>query len=245
MIHESYGQILAVVRTLAEPVVIDKSCTDLLIGDNLLSLSVINYGEEGFVKLPGEDFNKYWKGVEDNDSAERERILTNCHGFLVETVRDLLRRFPELEFVTKHLRFVDPRRRERICCNIEQVLDRFNNDFLNRALVLQEYALFRNDESLDVLLQEDQSQDLVTPCQFWCRLYKMGHYKELAKLAILIMTLLPDTVECERGFSCMNYIKNELRSTLTQANLNAAIAIGSERRSVSECPIEKVAQKYH
>ena len=145
--------------------------------------------------------------------------------------------------MTQHLRFVDPTRRERVCCNIEQVLDQFNNGFLNRASVLQEYALFRN-ESLDILLQED-GHDPVTHCQFWCRLYKMGHYKELAKLAILIMTLLPDTVECERGFSCMNYIKNELRSTLTQTNLNAAIAIGSENRTVTEFSIEKVANKYH
>ena len=42
----------------------------------------------------------------------------------------------------------------------------------------------------------------------------------------------------------MNYIKNELRSTLTQTNLNAAIAIGSENRTVTEFPIEKVANKY-
>ena len=38
-----------------------------------------------------------------------------------------------------------------------------------------------------------------------------------------------DTVECERGFSCMNYIKHELYSTLTQTNLNAAIAIGLDK----------------
>ena len=45
----------------------------------------------------------------------------------------------------------------------------------------------------------------------------------------------------------MNYIKNELRSSLTETNLNAAIAIaiGSECRTVAEFPIEKVAQKYH
>ena len=102
--------------------------------------------------------------------------------------------------------------------------------------MLQEYALFRNDETLDVLLS-DTGRDPVTPCQFWCQLYKIGHYKELAKLSILIMTLLPDTVECECGFSCMNYIKNELRSTLTQSNLTAAISIGSETRPVSGFPL--------
>ena len=192
--------------------------------------------------------NKYWKEVEDNAllcTSERQTILKNCHGLLLETTRDLLVRFPELDFVVQHLRFVDPRRRERICCNLEAVLDHFDNNFLNRASVLQDYALFRNDDTLDALLEESPGQDPVTPCKFWCQLYKIGSYKELAKLAILVMTLAPDTVECERGFSCMNYIKNELRSNLTQANLNAAIAIGSEIRTVTEFPIEKVALKYH
>ena len=73
----------------------------------------------------------------------------------------------------------------------------------------------------------------------------MGQYKELAKLAILVLTLAPDTVECEWGFSGMNYIKNELRSILTQANLNAAVAVATDKRSVSEFPFDKVAMKYH
>ena len=59
------------------------------------------------------------------------------------------------------------------------------------------------------------------------------------------MSLTPDTVECERGFSCMNYIKNELQSNLTATNLNAAIAIGSDTRTVHEFLFEKVALKYH
>ena len=56
---------------------------------------------------------------------------------------------------------------------------------------------------LDALLESDAGHETVTSCQFWCRLYKMGQYKELAKLAILVLTLSSDTVECERGFSCM------------------------------------------
>ena len=54
---------------------------------------------------------------------------------------------------------------------------------------MHEYALFLNDETLDVLLQSDPGHDPVTSR----RLYKIMHYKGLAKLA---MTLLPDTVEC-------------------------------------------------
>ena len=91
----------------------------------------------------------------------------------------------------------------------------------------------------------DASDVPVTPCRFWCQLYKIRQYKELAKLAVLAMMLTPDTVECERGFSCMNYIKNELQSNLTANNLNEAIAIGSETRIVQEFPFEKVALKFH
>ena len=246
-IHESYGQIMAVVKTVAEPIVRDKTTVDLLSDDNLLPLSEVNYGDDGFFKVPGEDFNKYWKEMEENalfTSSEKQAILKNCHSLLLETTRNLLVRFPELDFVIQNLRFVDPRRRERICCNLEEVLDRFDDNFLDRASVLQEYALFRNDQTLDALLEVDARDGPVTPCTFWCQLYKIGQYKELAKLAVLVMTLTPDTVECERGFSCMNYIKNELRSNLTATNLNAAIAIGSETRTVDEFPFEKVALKY-
>ena len=52
LIHESYGQIMAVVKTMVEPIVRDKYSIDLLSDDNLLPLSVPDYGNEGFVKLP-------------------------------------------------------------------------------------------------------------------------------------------------------------------------------------------------
>ena len=209
LIRESYGQIMAVVKTMAEPIVRFKTAVDLS-DDNLLPLSEVNYGDDGSVKFPGEDFNKYWKEVEEDAlliTSEKQVILKNCHGLPLETTRNLVQ-FPELDFDTQNLRFADQRRREHICCNLKAVLDRFDNNFLDRASVLQEYA--RNDQTLDALLEIDASDVPVTPCRFWCQLYKIGQYKELAKLAVLVMTLTPDTVECERGFSCMNYIKNEI-----------------------------------
>ena len=50
---------MAVVKTMAEPIVRDKTTVDLLSDDNLLPLSEVNYGDDGFVKFPGEDFYKY------------------------------------------------------------------------------------------------------------------------------------------------------------------------------------------
>ena len=104
LIHESYGQIMAVVKTMAEPIVRDKSAADLLSDDNLLPLSEANYGSPGFVKFPGEEFNKYWKEVEENallTTSEKQVILRNCHGLLLETTHDLLLLFPQLDFVNK------------------------------------------------------------------------------------------------------------------------------------------------
>ena len=73
-------------------------------------------------------------------------MIKNCHGLLFETVHNLLMRFPELDFVAQQLCFVDPLRRECICCNMEEILDQFNNNFLKSSTVLCEYALFRNDD---------------------------------------------------------------------------------------------------
>ena len=177
LIHESYGQIMAVVKTMAEPIVRDKTAVNLLRDDNLLPLSEVNCGNDGFVKFPGEDFYKYWKEVEENallTTTKKQVILKNCHGLLLETTRNLLVGFPELDFVMQNLRFDDPRRREHICCNLEAVLDRFDNNFLDRASVLQVYVLFQNDQTLDALLEVHASDVRVTACRFWCQLYKIG-----------------------------------------------------------------------
>ena len=48
-------------------------------------------------------------------TSEKQVILKNCHGLPLETTRNLLVRFPELDFDTQNLRFVDQRRREHIC----------------------------------------------------------------------------------------------------------------------------------
>ena len=55
-------------------------------------------------------------------------------------------------------------------------------------------------------------------------------------LAILIMTITPNTCDCEHGFSCMNYVKNELRTAMTETTLNACMAVGLEKRSVKDFP---------
>ena len=63
----------------------------------------------------------------------------------------VLKHFTELDFVTKNIHFIDPWRCGCICCDMEIVLHKFNSTLLYRSAVLQEYSLFRNDDTLDVL----------------------------------------------------------------------------------------------
>ena len=53
----------------------------------------------------------------------------------------------------------------------------------------------------------------------------------------------PTSVICERGFSVMNYVKNEYRSRLTQENLNATVAIAMADYTVGTFPFQKLLSK--
>ena len=69
--------------------------------------------------------------------------------------------------------------------------------------------------------------------KFWWHLCnnKGDEYKELSSLALLLLS-----ISCERGFSIMNYAKNEYRSVLTQENLNACLAVCMCSLSVQTFP---------
>ena len=58
---------------------------------------------------------------------------------------------------------------------------------------------------------------------------KLEEYNELARLVLLIYCISPDTIMCERGFSNMNYIKNQYRTQLTQEKLNTCMVLGMDQ----------------
>jgi hypothetical protein len=75
---------------------------------------------------------------------------------------------------------------------------------------------------------------------FWSGMYKYSEtYKELALVAILILIIFPTTVMCERSFSALHFIKNKYRNQLTNDNLEAALRLALQERSVIEFPFEK------
>jgi hypothetical protein len=55
---------------------------------------------------------------------------------------------------------------------------------------------------------------------FWSGMYKHSEtYKELAVVSILILSIFPITLMCERSFSGLHFIKNKYRDQLTNNNL--------------------------
>ena len=61
-------------------------------------------------------------------------------------------------------------------------------------------------------------------------------------LALFLLVISPTSVLCERGFSVMNYVKNEFRSLLTQQNLNACMAIAMIDYTIESFPFTKLLQ---
>jgi hypothetical protein len=76
---------------------------------------------------------------------------------------------------------------------------------------------------------------------FWSGMYKHSETcKELAVVAILILSIFPTTVMCERSFSALHFIKNKYWNQLTNDNFKAPLRLALEERSVIEFPFRKV-----
>jgi hypothetical protein len=68
LIFESYSKILTLIRTLMEGVALDITLhlDELTLDNNLREVSPDTYGDDGELKFMGDDFNMYWKQVQDN-----------------------------------------------------------------------------------------------------------------------------------------------------------------------------------
>ena len=195
----------------------------------------------------GREFNDYWKEVQDNSNLtilEQKTVLSNCQAYIVEVAKSLNVRFPEARFILSTCSFISPLRRKHQIVDIQAIVNRFDNNYFDYNAVERGYHSYRNDDLLHFLYEDkyklahlaedDVTGDIVG---FWCDLYQnFPEYKELSKLAILIMTITPDTCECECRFCSMNYVKNELRTAMSEKTLNACMAVGLEKRSVNDFP---------
>ena len=119
--------------------------------------------------------------------------------------------------------------------NIPALVNRFNREdgavTFSVDSVKRQFQFFLNDSTIEIEMNLCGG-DIV---KFWCHLYKNeeDEYKELSSLALLLLSISPTSVLCERGFSIMNYV---YRSVMTQENLNACLAIGMLSQSVQSFP---------
>ena len=145
-------------------------------------------------------------------------------------------RFKEADFIINDCKFIDPLNRKSKCdSSIIKVVDRFNNGYFNKHEVLRQYRLYRLEEDIDMLFKKND----YSAVKLFCALYQIPEYTEFAKLCLLLFTISPDTCEVERGFSRMNFVKNEFRSTLSNRHLNDLVAVNMDERDLNSFPIEK------
>ena len=101
-----------------------------------------------------------------------------------------------------------------------------------------QHSTFVNDSTLDFVFECTCKKNAA---MFFIHLYNEAEvYTELAKLALLLLTISPDSAACERGFNSMNFIKNEYWSRLNSENLNACMALAQDTRSVHDFPYKPV-----
>ena len=91
-------------------------------------------------------------------------------------------------------------------------------------------------------LKDDEELDIVTKKCTFCKNCSLCCYHILQKYNLLtdayhiiglaykfLLTLSVTQVACERSFSTLKYIKNRLRSTLSQEHLSAFMLMSTER----------------
>jgi hypothetical protein len=116
---------------------------------------------------------------------------------------------------------------EALCNELEERLQEF--EFFKKTLnfvsspfqeVCKKFPMMQlgRDEQMRSVFYDKYT----TTESFWSGIYKHTEtYKELAVVAILILSIFPTTVMCERSFSALHFIKNKYRNQLNHDNLKA------------------------
>ena len=141
-----------------------------------------------------------------------------------------------MDFVLRNLSFLCPQNRKDSRCDIEAVITKYCKDMVNVTPAKMQYNGYRNDESLDFLfLNYDKLPDI-----FFCKLAQMSEYDQFGLLAVTLMCMSPDTVECKRGFSTMNLTKDRFTTRLSQESLQARLTVWLDSRTLDTFPWESI-----
>ena len=158
--------------------------------------------------------------------------MRNVFSFTSAIGYSLEARFPEMDFVVQNLSFLCPENRKHCRCNIEAVVNKYCPGMVDSAVAMTQYSVYRNDDSLDFLYLNCERK----PDTFFCTIAKMSEYSQFGLLAIILLCMSPDTVECERGFSTVNLTKDRFSTRLNQENLHARLSIVLDCRTLDTFP---------
>ena len=202
LLHVVYCKIEAVIKTFIQPVVLDIN-GDPSEPENHLPLN------QAVSNLPGTDFQKHLRDCSEYalvSERDLEKVKENTVSYFCTIASSLKSRFLEMGFIIVNTSFLVPSIHHLHKADITSFVDRFNYNCdpfnFDASVVTTQYSMFCNDSCLD-LAYELCSKDTV---KFWCQLYESDEYNQLASLGILLLSILPTSVICEHGFSCMNYI---------------------------------------
>ena len=179
--------------------------------------------EECVINFYGNEFQKHVSQCEEHDlipASQMSHAKKTMYAYLLAVGKVIDSRFPELEFMTTNLSFIDPPQRKLRQCNIAAIIEKFDNGEnikFCETTITKQYRKYCYDRTLDFLYEVSSNRN---PVSFFIKLSGDEDYSELARIALLIYSLSPDSVACERGFSSMKYVKNQYRTRLTQEKLH-------------------------
>ena len=69
-------------------------------------------------------------------------------------------------------------------------------------------------------------------------------FSELHRIVLIACTLPVSTAECERNFSSMKLIKNELRSVMKQERLDSLMMLGIHQEQGEKLDLDSVVDRF-
>ena len=178
--------------------------------------------------------------MSERELNDAKKIMFN---YIVTVGKALENRFPDLNFIVENTAFINPAVRKLQEPDLLALSSKFKTDYdpfqFNHDVLAYQMKMYQNDSTIDFQYQLAEN-DLV---KFWSELHKEEDYKELSSLALLLLVISPTSVVCERGFSVMNYVKNEFRAVLTQENLNACMSLAMTEHTIDSFPFSQLLSK--
>lgn len=220
--------------TLLEPILLLKDTG--LVEENLRS-------DIDDIVYPGDELIRFREQAVTSgqlSTGQMHVVLRNMYEFVVTTGKALESRFPELPFVISNLSFLNPENRKFSNSDISAVAAKYSSGRIDVVKVKSQYAFYRNDDTLDFLAMRCDNK----PDRYLYLLAQLPECDQFGALALELLCMSPDTVDCERAFSHMNLTKTKHSARITQVNLQARMRIYFDDRTLEEFPFHDAKQSH-